>query len=438
MLQVLTPKIAEPFERFFRKVVRGSYLLFLTTILALLWANTYPEGYYRFWHTGLSISIGPFEIARSLAHWIDEALMTLFFFAVGLEIKREILVGELSSPKRAILPIAAALGGMLCPAGLYMVLNYSRDSFSGWGIPMATDIAFSLAVLSALGSRAPFGLRVFLSALAIADDLGAVLVIAVFYTSAIQSYYLFVSGLFLAGLYVVNRLWSRWMTAYVVLGMGLWFSILSSGIHATVAGVLLAMFIPASSRYDTDTFIRKVKGHLETFQCENGSCGYTILLNERHLNAVQAIEMACRDVETPLQRMETGLESWITTGILPLFALANAGLVIRGMDIAGAISHPVTLGTCLGLILGKPVGIFVFTYLGFKLLKAPLPTGVRWPHIAGAGLLGGIGFTMSLFISGLSFTSPEFTAMSKLGILAGSLISGLTGYGLLLIFRGSR
>jgi NhaA family Na+:H+ antiporter len=420
-------KAIESFESFFEKVVRGSYALFFATILAFIWANLYPSSYHSTWHTELTISLGHFQITNSLVHWIDEALMTLFFFTVGLEIKRELLVGELASLKRALLPIAAALGGMLLPAAIYAAFNYGTPTAKGWGIPMATDIAFSLGVLAILRDKVPLGLRIFLSAFAIADDLGAVLIIALFYTQEIVWQYLIVSGLFLVGLALANRLWIEWTLVYALLGIGMWFAILGSGVHATVAGVLVAMFIPARARYDTDAFLSKVKEYTNEFECEPGSCGYTILLNQEHLSAVRAIEEACHDVETPLQRLEHGLQPWVSFLVLPLFALANAGLVLEELHLTDAITHPVTLGVTLGLVVGKPLGIFIFTYLASKTLKAPLPSGVRWFHIIGAGILGGIGFTMSLFISGLSFGRAEFAELSKLGIIMGSLVSGLLG-----------
>jgi NhaA family Na+:H+ antiporter len=422
----------ESFEGFFKKVVRGSYPLFFATLLAFLWANLASTNYHAVWETDLTLSLGELQLAKSLKHWIDDALMTLFFFTVGLEIKRELLVGELASPKRALLPIAAALGGMVVPAAIYAAFNHGTPAANGWGVPMATDIAFSLGVLAILRDRVPLGLRVFLSAFAIADDLGAVLVIALFYTQTIIWQYLAVAGLFLVGLALANSLWIRWTLVYALLGIGMWFAVLGSGVHATVAGVVVAMFIPARAKYDTDTFLGKVKAYTEEFECEPGNCGYTILLNKQHLDTVLAIEEACHDVETPLQRLEHGLQSWITVVILPLFAVANAGLVFEGLDFMNAMSHPITLGVALGLGIGKPLGIIIFTYLAFKVLKAPLPSGVNWSQILGAGMLGGIGFTMSLFISGLSFSSPEFADLSKLGILSGSLFSGILG---LLVLR---
>jgi len=428
-------QMIQPFQRFFRRVVRGSFPLFFTTILAVVWANLPQSTYHTVWHTELKISLGHFQITKSLLHWIDDALMTLFFFIVGLEIKREMLVGELASAKKALLPVSAAAGGMLFPAAIYAIFNHGTPAVSGWGIPMATDIAFSLAVLAALGRRIPLGLKVFLSAFAIADDLGAVLVIALFYTESIVWHYLLISVFFLLALALANYFWIRWTVVYAVLGICMWFAILGSGIHATVAGVLVAMFIPARGKYDTDTFLTNVHRSLDAFECEPGSCGYSILLNSQHLNASQNIESACHDVQTPLQRLEHGLQSWVAFLVLPLFALANAGLHFEGIDVFHALGHPVTLGIVLGLVVGKPVGISLFTYLTQRILKTPLASGVGWAHIVGASMLGGIGFTMSLFIQGLSFSSANFHEYSKLGIFLGSLISGILGLAFLYLMK---
>jgi len=427
----MTLRLPSSFLIYFKRAAGGSLPLFATTVLALVWANTANESYHHFWHTEVGVEAAGFVLRKTLAHWIDDALMVLFFFIVGLEIKREILVGELASFERAILPVAAALGGMLLPAGIYMALNWGLPTFHGWGIPMATDIAFSLAVLAALGRRVPFGVKVFLSAFAIADDLGAVLVIAIFYTSGLQWVYLAAAGGFLLLLFLLNRLWVHEPLAYVVLGVGLWACILGSGVHATVAGVILAMFIPARGRYDTDTFVEKVRCNLNRFREGQGSRGETILLNSEHLSAVQNIELACHSVATPLQRLEQALHGWVTFFVLPLFALANAGILLTGFSLEESLSHPVTLGVALGLLLGKPVGIFLTTFGAARLLKAPLMGGVTWLHIAGASILGAIGFTMSLFIGGLSFTQPERVEAAKLGILIASVIAALAGLSVL-------
>jgi len=428
--------LISPYQQFFKKIATGGVLLMGSALVALIWANLAPSSYHHFWHTDLTFSLGSLSISKSVQHWIDEALMTLFFFTVGLEIKREILIGELAQLRRAVLPVAAAAGGMIFPALIYLFFNSGSEASAGWGIPMATDIAFALAVLSFVDKRIPFGIKIFLSALAIVDDLGAVLVIAVFYTKTIYWQYLFASLGFLLALGVINSFKVNKTLPYALLGIGMWFVILGSGVHATVAGVLVAFFIPARGRYNTDRFIDKVQTYVAKIECPTGTCGHTILVDQTHLNAVQAIEVACHNTMTPLQRLEHGLNSWVALLILPLFALANAGVVLGELDIVAAFSHPVTVGVALGLIIGKPVGIFLFTFLTSKILRAPLSKGVTWVHIGGASILAGIGFTMSIFIGGLSFTNPEYIELSKFGIIFGSLISG--GLGLTVLYLSSR
>jgi NhaA family Na+:H+ antiporter len=293
---------------------------------------------------------------------------------------------------------------------------------------MATDIAFALAVLSLLGRRVPMGLKLFLSALAIADDLGAVLVIALFYTQTIDLAFLAAANAMMILLVAGNMLWVRWTPFYVFCGVGLWLAVMGSGVHATVAGVLVALCIPARGKIDTATFVGNVRGQLDVLDCGDESCGHTVLLNRDHLNAVKAIDIACKDVETPLQRLEHDLQPWVAYGVLTLFALANAGLPMGEMDWGGALGSPVTMGVALGLVLGKPLGIFSFTYAAARLARARLSQGVTWPMIAGAGMLGGIGFTMSLFISGLSFGDSPAAGNAKLAIIFASLVSGVLGY----------
>lgn len=416
------------FQYFFNKIAQSGFLLFFAAVAAFIWSNIDSEGYLHFWHQEFAIGFSGFTMKHSLVHWVNEALMTIFFLTVGLEIKREMLVGDLSDPKRAALPIAAAFGGMIVPALIYVIFNFGTDSTSGWGIPMATDIAFSLAVLSTLGKRVPFGLRLFLTAFAIADDLGAILVIAIFYTPSINLTYLFISGALCVALYLLNRFWVLNTLPYFVLGALLWFSVAHAGLHATIAGVLLAMFIPATGRYSTDIFIKMVKERLGEINCEDGTCGNTIMENQQHLKAVQEIELACKEVATPLQRLEHSLSSWVGFLVLPLFALSNAGVVLNSIDMSVAVFHPVTMGVALGLVVGKPIGIFSFTYLVTKILKTDLIQGVTWRHILGASCFGGIGFTMSLFISGLSFATPAYLEYAKIGIIAGSFVCAIMGY----------
>ncbi len=419
--------LISPYQRFLNKIATGGVLLMCSALVALLWANLAPGNYHHFWHTDLTFSLGSLSITKSIQHWIDEALMTLFFFTVGLEIKREILIGELAQLRRAVLPVAAAVGGMIVPALIYLFFNSGSEAAAGWGIPMATDIAFALAVLSFVDKRIPFGIKIFLSTLAIVDDLGAVLVIALFYTKTIYWQYLFVSLGFLVALGIINFLKINKTLPYALLGFGVWFSILGSGIHATVAGVLVAFFIPAIARHNTDNFIEKVETYVAKIECPNGMCGRTILVDQTHLSAVQAIEVACHNTLTPLQRLEHSLNSWVALLILPLFALANAGVTFSDLQVVAALTHPVTLGVVFGLLLGKPIGIFLFTFLASKILRAPLSKDVTWLHIAGASVLAGIGFTMSIFIGGLSFSNPEHIELAKFGIILGSLLSGALG-----------
>lgn len=416
------------FQYFFTKISQSGFLLFAAAVVAFIWSNLDAEGYLHFWHQELSIGIEGFTLTHSLVHWVNEALMTIFFLTVGLEIKREMLVGGLSDPKRAALPIAAAAGGMIVPALIYVIFNLGGDSMSGWGIPMATDIAFSLAVLSTLGKRVPFGLRLFLTAFAIADDLGAILVIALFYTPSINIAYLGIALLIIFCFYLLNRFWVLNMAPYFILGLLLWFAVAHAGLHATIAGVIVAMFIPAVGKYDTDLFLKMVSERLDEIRCVEGDCGESIIVNQHHLHAVQDIELACKEVATPLQRLEHNLSSWVGFLVLPLFALSNAGVVLGAINLSEALLHPVTLGVALGLAIGKPIGIFSCTYLVTKILKTDLIQGVSWRHILGASCLGGIGFTMSLFISGLSFEVPAYLEYAKIGIIIGSFVCAVMGY----------
>jgi len=417
-----------PFQYFFRKEASSSIVLAAATVIAFLWANSpFAASYHAFWETELILTLGDYSIHKTLHGWISEGLMTIFFFIVGIEIKREILVGELASAKKAVLPAGAALGGMVFPALVYVAFNYGRPTISGWGIPMATDIAFSLGAIFILGKRLPQSLRVFLSAFAIADDLGAVLVIALFYTKEIVPAYLFIASAVIALLVLANIFWVRRTLVYAVLGIALWLAFLGSGLHATVAGVIVAMTIPARGKYDTDKFLQRVSKFMGHFECPTEGCGYSILLNEKHLNAVQSIELACHDVETPLQRLEHGLQSWVAFLVVPLFALANAGLTVGSLDIRRAVTDPVALGIVCGLVFGKPVGITLFSYLLVRTKIAAFPAGVNLSLLCGVGMLGGIGFTMSLFISSLSFADATLLDFAKVGVLLGSAISGVAG-----------
>jgi Na+:H+ antiporter, NhaA family len=426
--QLVADQILKPTQQFFRKEAASSILLIAATIIALMWVNSsIGETYHSFWHTKISFTVGDFRISKTLLHWVNEGLMALFFFTVGLEIKREILVGELASPKKALLPVIAALGGMIVPGLIYAAINVGLPTIHGWGIPVATDIAFALGAVAVFGRRVPVGLRIFLAAFAIADDLGAVVIIAIFYTKQIVWSNLIVSLFLIFGLAIANFFWIRQTLIYAILGLTLWFFILGSGVHATIAGVIVSLFVPARGRYDTDNFLQNVKNITEKFECEEQSCGYSILLNQEHLYAVQALELACHDVETPLQRLMHALHPWVAFLILPIFAMGNTGLLFKGIVFSEAISNPVIIGIIVGLVFGKPIGIMLFSYISVKSGMASLPKEVRWSHILGGAMLGGIGFTMSLFLSELSFSDPHIIEYGRIAILTGSILSAIIG-----------
>ena len=416
-----------PIQEFLHQQASGGILLIIATVIALVWANSpFSESYHHLWHTYVKVDVGGVGLNYSLHHWINDGLMVIFFFVVGLEIKRELLVGELSSVKKAALPIAAALGGMIFPALIYTVFNLGSESASGWGIPMATDIAFVVGILALLGNRVPLALKIFILALAIVDDLGAVLVIAIFYTSNISLTSLMIAGGLIVLLIAMNRLGVRNLLVYTIVGVALWLAFLKSGVHATVAGVLLAFTIPVSSRINTKKFKNETERLLKDFD-NAGEHGEDVLTNSERLSIVDQIENNCEKILTPLQRFEHGLHPWVSFFIMPVFALANAGVTI-GSGLTSAISHPVSIGIILGLFLGKQIGIFSFSYLAVKLKLASEPEGVSWKKIYAASVLAGIGFTMSLFIANLAFNSPELLNISKVGILTGSLLSGIVGF----------
>jgi NhaA family Na+:H+ antiporter len=383
--KAVTPigRLVRPFQEFASQEASGGILLISCTVVALIWANSPWSGtYFHLWHAEL--------LSQPLHFWINDGLMALFFFLVGLEIKRETLAGELASLQEAALPIAAALGGMIVPAGLYVLLNHGGPGAAGWGIAMATDIAFALGVLALLGDRVPASLKVFLAALAIADDIGAVLVIAFFYTAQISWLSLGVATLFFAALVAANRSGARHPSVYAVLGAGLWLAFLQSGIHATVAGVLLAVTIPA----------RQSEANKESL----------------------------------MLRFEHGLMPWNKWLIMPVFALANAGVVL-GADAARSLTNPISLGVICGLVIGKPIGIVLFSWLATRSRLAAMLDGVSWRQVIGVGMLGGIGFTMSLFIANLAFGDSPALETAKVGILAASIASALAG--VVILARGT-
>lgn len=435
--------LLRPFRRFLRFEAAGGILLLMMSIVAMVWANSaYGGVYHVIWHeTKLTIKLADWQIAWSIGHWINDLLMAVFFLVVGMEIKRELVVGELASPRRAAIPIIAAIGGMVVPAGIFVAFTYGTPGMRGWGVPMATDIAFALGALAVLGRRVPFGLRVFLASLAIIDDLGALLVIAIFYTEELRFGYLAAAGAVMAVLAAHNAIGVRKWHAYFAWGVFLWLFVYLSGVHATIAGVLLAATIPARTRVDAKEFLEGSRQMLTAFE-QHGQAGSSIGTSPKQQGAVKALETYCEHVQTPLQRLEYTLLPWSAFLIVPLFALANAGVVLGGGDpqaapgdAAGAgggvlemLFNAKAQGIIAGLVVGKPVGIFLFTWLAVKVGIGTLPTGVNWRHLIGAGFLGGIGFTMSLFIAALAFPEPDQLNIAKAAVLVASVLAGAGGF----------
>jgi NhaA family Na+:H+ antiporter len=418
------------FQRFSHMEAAGGIVLIIATAVALVWANSpWADTYVHLWEMKFTVGVPGFGLTESLHHWINDGLMAVFFFLIGLEIKREVLAGELASIRLAALPVAAALGGMLVPAAFYVLFNAGGEGISGWGIPMATDIAFALGVLALLGSRVPIGLKVFLTALAIADDLGAVVVIALFYTASIDWMSL-ATGLVLLGmLYYANRSGLRKPLPYMLVGLVIWVMFLKSGVHATIAGVLLAMTIPVSTAIDDDRLVESSRRNVDALERSASDAGP--LGNRDRIEAIYAMEEACEAALPPLVRIEDKLHGLVAFVIIPVFALANAGLRLDGIS-ADAITDTVTLGIITGLVLGKPLGIMLGSWLIVRARRADLPAGTTWGMIHGVSWLAGIGFTMSLFIAGLAFDSPSYLESAKLGVLSASLLAGIAGAAILI------
>ncbi|PHQ79897.1 MAG: Na+/H+ antiporter NhaA [Phycisphaera sp.] len=444
-------KLLHGLQRFSRLSSAGGIVLILATIAALVWANSafYEDYKFLFHELPFELKLGNWELPHihSIGYIINDGLMALFFLLVGLEIKREILVGELRSVRKAALPIVAAVGGMLIPALIYVGIvtvfkpealadGTIPDTMRGWGIPMATDIAFALGILALLGKRAPLGLKVFLASLAIVDDLGALIVIAMFYTEELHTNFLMYAGLTVVGLFIINMLRFRNPLFYVIPGIALWYFVLSSGVHATIAGVLLAATVPATARVKRKRFLTASRAALDHFE-KAGEDGSTPKENSEQRAAAFAIKSNVNLVLPPLHRMEHALHGYCAFLIIPIFALANAGLHLSG-DMGAMMADPVTMGIFFGLCVGKPLGVVAFAWLACKLNIASLPTGVTWRHIIGAGCLAGIGFTMALFIANLAFKGDALHLdAAKLGILTASLVSTIAGMAILMSCKPS-
>jgi len=423
-------KVTYPIQKFIQNEKAGGIVLGISVIIALFLANSpWHHEYHHFFEQKFGFQFnGTTYLEYSFHHWINDGLMAIFFFVVGLELKREIVAGELSNPRKAMLPIAAAIGGMLVPALIYFGLNPSGEVHNGWGIPMATDIAFALGVLYLLGNRIPLALKVFLTALAIVDDLGAVLVIAFFYTSDISMMNLSIGLVFLLAMYLGNKMGVRSILFYAVLGMGgVWTAFLLSGVHATIASVLAAFMIPANVKIKETVLIARITKHLKRFKQADPNDNIPTLTNKQ-LHILERVNSDTEKAIPPLQRLEHAMHPFVTFVIIPIFALANAGVSVLDIEMEQLFSTNVSLGVALGLLVGKVVGVVGFTWLFAKLKIAPFPNGMTMRNLLGVGLLASIGFTMSLFITELAFVHPEYKVQAKVGIFAASIIGGVLGY----------
>lgn len=422
-------KVVKPIQKFIQQEKSGGLVLGISVIIALLIANSpWSNEYHHFFEHKLGFLIdGKPYLEYSIHHWINDGLMAVFFFVVGLELKREIVAGELSNPRNAMLPIAAALGGMLVPAAIYFAFNSTGDVHTGWGIPMATDIAFALGVLFLLGKRIPLALKVFLTALAIVDDLGAVLVIAFFYTSDISVMNLTIGIVFLLVMYLGNKLGVRSIIFYAVIGIGgVWTAFLLSGVHATIAAVMAAFMIPADVKLSEHFYIQKIKKFLHQFE-KADSNNIPTLTNEQ-LHILDEVKKDTDKAIPPLQKLEHAMHPFVTFIIIPVFALANAGVSVLDINVNELFSTNVAIGVALGLLVGKVVGVVGFTWLCLKLKIAPFPEGMNMKNLLGLGLLASIGFTMSLFITQLAFSNEVYQVQAKIGIFVASIIGGVSGY----------
>ncbi len=439
MTKEIPIKLKRKFNHLVHNPATSGILLIVSTIIALLWVNLGGyESYHHFWENTV-IRIGKQDqlfYNVTFHQFVNDFLMAIFFFLTGLEIKREIKAGELSTFKKAIVPISAAIGGMILPAGIFAFINYGQSSVSGWGVPMATDIAFSLGVLALLRTRVPLSLKIFLTALAIADDIGAVLVIAIFYTDAIVFNELLTAGIGLAVLVISNYMGVRNRNFYYIVGIVVvWVSFMYSGVHATIAGILFAFTIPSDTKIDTDTYLKKTKGLIKRLEEAD-------MKEEKGIISDEKMEILLKQKElvhcayNPLQYKEKFWHPIVNFFIMPVFALANAGVELKGefIDVA---KQPIFIGIFFGLIFGKLVGVFFFTKVAQWLKLGELPNEIRNVHILGVGLLAGIGFTMSLFISNLAFFEPDQVDIAKQAILVSSFVAAVTGY-LLLFFSGRK
>jgi Na+:H+ antiporter, NhaA family len=419
------------FARFAHSQSFGSALLLASTVAALVLANSrWSEVYFGYLHTKVGVSWGSASFGLSVQHWVNDLLMVVFFFVVGLEVKRELLAGQLSTPKKAAVPVVAAVGGMIVPALLYAWFNPGGEAAAGWGIPMATDIAFTLGVLALFGARVPVGLKVFLTALAIVDDLGAVLVIAIYYTRGIYWPGLAVAAAFLAAIAIANRSRVGHPVVYVALALGVWAGVLASGVHSTVAGVLVAMLVPVRSRLNPREFLDLTEDRLSRLRAARLT-NDSMIEDRWQLDAISDLRRVASEMRPPGLALEETFHGFVAFVILPLFAFFNAGVVVNG-GITDALAHPVGLGIIVGLVVGKQVGITLFTWAAVMFGRAERPEGVSWSQIYGGSCLAGIGFTMSIFVTQLAFSSAENLSRAKVGVLGASVVAAAWGAAVLL------
>jgi len=417
--------LTSPFESFFKFQSSGGVVLLLVSIAAIIIANSgLASFYFKILNLKLSISVGSWSLEKSLLLWINDGLMTVFFFLIGLEIKREILVGELSSFKQALVPVFAAIGGMIVPATFYLTLNNEPTFIDGWAIPMTTDIAFSLGILTMLGKKVPASLKIFLLAFAIIDDLGAVMIIAFYYSGQVNFTFLFISLFILAFLLMLNYLDYRIIGVYVFIGLIMWYFMLKSGLHPTLTGVIVAFTIPAKRKINLHVFQEKLKNNIAPF---SKPCGTNkVLLNKQQIEAIDNIETAIQKVQSPLQSLEHHLNGFVVYVVMPVFAFANAGIVFKAG--IGSLTEYLSLIIAFSLVFGKVIGIMSFTAIAVYFRFASFSKGITWGRLLGISFLGGIGFTMSIFIAGLAFSDAQTLNSAKIGILIGSLFAGIVGY----------
>ncbi len=436
----LVDKIRRRWLALLHSPMLGGMILMFFTLLALVLANS-PIGhsFVDYWETDFGIQFGNWSLEQSLLHWINDALMAIFFFVIGMEIKREMLTGDLSSFKKASLPVFAALGGMLVPALLYSLINAGGEAAHGWGVPMATDIAFALGILILLGTKIPTSLKLLLTSIAVVDDIGAIIVIALFYTSKIDWMFLLYGGGIYALLLLLNVMKVRAIPVFLLLGTVLWFALLKSGIHATIAGVLLASTIPTEAHksileFNIFEFIRANQRSLQEMQSSGESDSHSDPGESFIQYSVKSIK---DDLLSPLQRLEHSFHPWVVFFIVPLFAFANAGVIID-TELTSKMFDPLAIGIIIGLLIGKPIGIYLFSRIAVALKLAQKPPQITWAQVLGVGFLGGIGFTMSFFVSQLAFSGLEMLSLAKISVLVASAISACVGFFMLSLLHSMK